>query len=62
MLKIQDYEIGDLININDKYLAVITKIDKWSIESIALNHPYRENQVFITTEQYLSNIKKVTHA
>ena len=60
-LKLQDYNVGDLIMISDKYLAVVTKINKWSIESISVNYPHKQNQVFITTQQFLSNIKKVTH-
>lgn len=61
MLRTQDYSIGDLIKINDKYLAVITKVDKWSIESISFNYPHKENQIFVITEKFLSTIKKVIH-
>lgn len=60
-MKIQDYNAGDLIIINNKYFGVVTKVNKWSLESIAINYPYKENQIFITTEKYVQSIKKVTH-
>lgn len=60
-LKLQDYNIGDLIIINNKYLGVVMKVGKWSLESIAINYPHKERQIFITTEKYLQSIKKVAH-
>ncbi len=60
-LKLQDYNVGDLIMINNKYLGVVTKIGKWSIESIAIDYPHKQNQIFITTQKFLSSIKKATH-
>ena len=60
-LKLQDYEIGDFIEIKDKYYAVVTEIDKYSLFAIALNYPHKEGQTFIITKAYLSQIKKVIH-
>lgn len=60
-LKLQDYNVGDLIVIHDKYLGIVMKVDTWSLESIAINYPHKENQIFVTTEKYLQSIKKATH-
>ena len=59
--KLQDYNVGDLIIINNKYLGVVMKVDKWSLESMAINYPHKENQIFVTTQKYLQSIKKATH-
>jgi hypothetical protein len=60
-LKLQDYEIGDFIKINDKHLAIITNMDKFSLFATCINFPHKENQLFVITDKYLSNIKRVTH-
>jgi hypothetical protein len=60
--KLQDYEIGDFIKINDKHLAIITNMDKFSLFATCINFPHKENQLFVITDKYLPNIKKVTHA
>ena len=60
-LKVKDYSVGDLIIINNKYIGVVMKVDKWSLESIAINYPHKERQIFITTEKYIQSIKKATH-
>jgi hypothetical protein len=61
-LKLQDYEIGDFIKINDKYLAIITNTDKFSLYATCINFPHKESQLFIITDKFLPYIKKVTHA
>lgn len=61
-LTLKDYEIGDFIKINDKHLTVITNMDKYSLYATCINYPHKESQLFVITENYLSNIKKVTHA
>ena len=60
-LKLENYNVGDLIVIHDKYLGIVMKVDKWSLESMAINYPHKENQLFVTTEKYLHSIKKATH-
>lgn len=61
MLKIQDYNIGDLIKIKNIYFAVVTDVDNHSLQAVAINYPNKENQIFVITERYVDNITKVTH-